>query len=89
MIDFESYAGYLKTLQLVKLFLDRRGFSFVGVPTEHQYHRNFIATDGSNTVLVSIYNTGALVVGGYGGGKLRKALEDFRIVVGGKPRGAK
>jgi hypothetical protein len=86
---FKTYTGYVKTLQLVTLFLERRGFSFVGVPTEHQFHKNFIATDGLNSCLVSIYNTGALVVCGQGGGKLRNVLEDFRAVVGGKPKGAR
>jgi hypothetical protein len=90
MIDnFQKYTGYTKTLQLVTLFLERRGFSFVGVPAEHQFHKNFCATDGCNSCLVSIYNTGALVISGQGGGRLRNALEDFRAIVGGKPKGAK
>jgi hypothetical protein len=89
MIDFRIYTGYVKTLELVTLFLERRGFSFVGVPAEHQFHKNFCATDGCNSCLVSIYNTGALVISGQGGGKLRTVLEQFRIVVGPKPKGAK
>jgi hypothetical protein len=87
--EFQKYTGYTKTLQLVTLFLERPGFSFVGVPAEHQFHKNFCATDGCNSCLVSIYNTGALVISGQGGGKLRTALESFRYVVGGKPKGAK
>ncbi|HEY1884113.1 MAG TPA: hypothetical protein VGG51_13845 [Candidatus Cybelea sp.] len=87
--DFQKYTGYTKTLELVSLFLERRGYSFVGVPTQHSYHKNFIATDGVASVIVSIYNTGALDVPGSSGGRLRTILESFRSIVGPKPKGAK
>lgn len=89
MTDIEKCSGFAKTLQLVTLFLERRGCSVVGVQKNCLYHKNFIATDGNNSCLVSVYNTGALVISGEGGGRLRNLLEDFRAVVGGKPKGAK
>ncbi len=87
--DFQKYTGYVKTRQLVALFLERRGYSIVGMPAEYKFQKNFIATDGSNSCIICIYTTGALVISGQGGGNLRTALEDFRTVVGGKPKGAK
>lgn len=85
----EKYSGFTKTLQLVSLFLERRGCSIVAVQKVCDYHKNFVATDGVDSVLVAIYNTGALDITGAGGGKLRAMLETFRTVVGPKPKGAK
>lgn len=88
MDDIEKCSGFAKALQLVTLFLERRGCSLVGVQRDCLYHRNYVATDGVNSCLVSVYNSGALVIGGEGGGRLRNLLESFRTIVGGKAKGA-
>jgi hypothetical protein len=75
--------AYKDAAMLVQLFARRRGFELLGKPEDFPFQRNFTFGSGRETCIVSIYNTGAIFIGG-DKNQLRRDFEEFRSVVGGK-----